>query len=141
MKHKGIVKLKGVVKHKDSMRPRRVAELVKRELARLISNELDDPALRQVTITAADISPDLKSAKVFFVTLNSADNIELVGCLLNKNSGRLRHLLMQRVNLRNVPKLKFIYDESLDRGARIESILDRVLDNSAVLETDTKKSG
>ncbi|MHB8535384.1 MAG: 30S ribosome-binding factor RbfA [Sulfuricaulis sp.] len=112
---------------KDSNRPRRVAELIRRELAMLIPRELDDPHAHQITLTGAEVSRDLSSARIYFSLLSGAVQAKQTAKSLNRAAGFLRHALMDRVSLRSVPALRFYFDESVERGARIDSLIDRAL--------------
>ena len=121
----------------ESNRPRRVAELLKRELAQLIRAELDDPRIGDVTLTAVAMAPDLKSAKVYFTRMGPPGEIAEAAAVLNRASGYLRHCLRGRVDLRGIPALRFIYDQSVDRGARVSALIDRAL--AAEPDSDTKR--
>jgi len=112
---------------KDSNRPRRVAELIKRELAMLIPRELDDPHAHEITITGAEVSRDMSSARIYFSLLSGSVEAKQVTKSLNRAAGFLRHVLMGRVSLRTVPALRFYFDESVERGARIDSLIDQAI--------------
>ncbi|MBI3546164.1 MAG: 30S ribosome-binding factor RbfA [Gammaproteobacteria bacterium] len=112
---------------KDSNRPRRVAELIKRELAMLIARELDDPHAHDVTLTSAEVSRDMSSARIYFSMLSGAAEAKKTVKSLNRAAGFLRHALMQRLSLRTVPALRFYFDESVERGARIDSLIEQAL--------------
>ena len=112
---------------KESNRPRRVAELIRRELAMLIPRELDDPHAHQITLTGAEVSRDLSSARIYFSLLSGAAEAKKTAKSLNRAAGFLRHVLMGRVSLRTVPALRFYFDESVERGARIDSLIDRAI--------------
>lgn len=116
--------------HKDGNRPRRVAALLKRELAAAIRDELDAPGAAGITVTAVDVAPDLKSAKVYVSHLQGHEVADDIISLLRKSAGYLRHCLAERVQLRGVPALKFVFDESLERGDRIGRLLDAALKDS-----------
>lgn len=113
---------------KDSNRPRRVAELVKRELAVLIPRTLDDPRTHQATITYVDVSPDLKSARVYFTLLAGAAGAAPVLAALKRAAGHLRRELAARVALRVIPELKFYFDESIERGDRLTRLIDEAIE-------------
>jgi ribosome-binding factor A len=113
---------------KDPNRPRRVAELIKRELAQIIPRELEDPRAHKITLTGAEISRDFSSARIYFSLLSGAAEAKEVAKALNHAAGFLRHTLMHRVALRTVPALRFYFDESLERGARVDSLLQQALD-------------
>ena len=112
---------------KDSNRPRRVAELIRRELAMLIPRELDDPHAHQITITGAEVSRDMSSARIYYSLLSGAAEAKQTTKSLNRAAGFLRHALMERVSLRSVPALRFYFDESVERGARIDSLIERAI--------------
>lgn len=113
--------------HQESNRPRRVGHLLQREVAGLIQREVNDPRVQHVTIISVDVSPDLKQARVYFTCLDSAANTKEVEKVLNNAKGYLRHHLKSRLSLRSVPHLRFIYDESVERGAQISELIDRAI--------------
>jgi ribosome-binding factor A len=112
---------------KDSTRSRRVAELIKRELAQIIARELHDPHTQRVTLTGATVTADLSSARVYFSLLSGSDAAKPAVAALNRAAGFLRHALTRRLTLRTVPELRFHFDESVERGARIATLIDRAL--------------
>lgn len=109
---------------RDTNRPRRVGALLKRELAEIISREVNDPNVGSVTITSVDVAPDLKKAKVYFTCWQDDENHQKTTEGLNHAAGFLRHCLRDRVELRNIPLLTFLYDESIERGSRISKLID-----------------
>lgn len=110
---------------KDTGRPRKIGELIQRELASLIPREINDPRAAHVTITAVDVAPDLSHAKVFVTHLGGEEQAKAVVAVLNHAAGFLRHALLKRVLLRHVPDLRFVYDASVERGDTIERLLAR----------------
>ena len=118
--------------HKDTNRPRRVAELIKRELATLIARELDDPVAHKVTLTGAEATHDLSSVRIYFSLLTGSAEADTAARVLNRVAGELRHALRRRVTLkRGVPELRFVFDESLERGARVDALIERALAEDA----------
>jgi ribosome-binding factor A len=77
-----------------------------------------------VSITGAEVTPDLKYAKIFFSVLNGDPKEIAKG--LRSSSGFLRREIAQRMNLRITPELNFVYDESITYGAHIASILNNL---------------
>ena len=112
---------------KENTRQRRVAELIKRELAQIIARELHNPRTQRVTLTDATVTADLSSAKIYFSLLGGSGAAKPAAAALNGAAGFLRHALMRRLTLRTVPELRFHYDESVERGARIATLIDRAL--------------
>lgn len=105
-------------------RTRRVGEQLKRELAVLVQRETKDAHMGLVTVSAVDVSPDLHHAKVFVTVLGAEEGKESVVRALNDNAAALRHELARHVRLRFMPHLHFEFDESVERGARMSSLLD-----------------
>lgn len=93
----------------------------------LIPRELDDPKAHQITLTGAEVSRDMSSARIYFSLLSGAAEAKQVTKSLNRAAGFLRHALMGRVSLRTVPALRFYFDESVERGARIDSLIDQAM--------------
>ncbi len=104
-------------------RPRKVADLIQRELSDLLRRELRDPRVGMVTITSVDVSPDLSHAKVFF-TLLEGKEIETTTKGLQRAAGYLRSQLAHRIKLYTTPELRFVYDESVERGDRLSQLID-----------------
>jgi ribosome-binding factor A len=113
--------------HKESNRPRRVAELIKRELALIIPRELEHPLAHRITLTHAEAPRDMSSVKIYFTLLDGAAAAKEAAKALNQAAGFLRHTLRDRVVLRAIPELRFQYDESVDRGARLTGLIDRAI--------------
>jgi ribosome-binding factor A len=111
------------VKQKRSGRPEKLGDLIQRELSDLLHRELRDPRVGMVTITAVDVSPDLSHAKVFFTTL-SREHVEEASDGLRRAAGFLRSQLARRIKLYTTPELRFVYDESVERGDRLSRLID-----------------
>lgn len=109
---------------RDFPRTRRVGEQLQRELAVLIRDELGDPRLGMVSISAVEVSRDLSHAKVFVSTLGKAEDAEASLRVLQGAAAYLRRLLGQRMMLRSVPQLHFERDQSIEQGARLSALID-----------------
>lgn len=127
-----------MVVHRNTNRPRRVGALLKRELADVISRNVNDPNVGSVTITSIDVTPDLRKAKIYFTCWQNEENHEQTLDGLNRASGFLRHCLRDRVDLRGIPLLTFVYDESIERGSRISKLIDDSLSDSPGIATEQK---
>lgn len=110
---------------KETGRTRKIGELLQRELAMLVTRELSDPRVTQVTLTAVDVAPDLSHAKVFVTHLGGEEAAQKAVAGLNHAAGFLQRTLRDRVILRKVPALRFVYDESVEQGDNIERLLAR----------------
>ena len=103
----------------------RINDEVQKELAQIV-REIKDPRVsgKMICITAAQVTPDLKFAKVYYSVLGG-DKKE-VGAGLKAASGFIRRQIAQRLNLRITPEFTFILDESIEYGAHIASILNTI---------------
>ncbi len=107
-------------------RTRRVSELLQQELGPMVQQELRDPRLTWVSILAVDVAPDLQSARVRYSCMPGTEAAEAgdeVQESLDRAAGYLRGLLSRRLNLRNIPELRFVYDDALDHADRINWLL------------------
>src|SRR6185503_9863959 len=120
---------------RDYPRSRRIAEQVQRELVEIIRLELKDPRVGLITITDVEVTPDHGLARVFFTLLGDQDMIEETTRGLTRAAGFLRSQLARRFQMRTVPQLAFVYDASVERGARLSQLID-----SAVAD-DARRSG
>lgn len=108
-----------------SIKSERGAETIHRELSDILANEVKDHHIKYVTITHVDFSHDFSYAKVYFNLLNKEHkNITLKA--LEKASGFIRKELSKRIDFRVVPELKFIFDESIEYGMKIEKIIEEI---------------
>lgn len=115
-------------------RTQRIADLIQKSLAQILLEEMTDDSFRLVTITGVNVSRDLSYAKVFVSVLkDDPEQVKQMVDLLNDSSKAIRYSLARAVNLRVVPQLKFVYDESTVRGYRISKLI-----NSAMSKTDKK---
>lgn len=109
---------------KEFSRSQRMGEQIRRELAELVRDELQDPRLTWVSFTGINLSRDLGYATVYFSVLKPEEH-EQASELLNHAAGFLRHHLAARVRARTTPQLKFVYDDSLERGANMDALIAR----------------
>src|SRR3954471_16388806 len=124
---------------KESNRTRRVAELIKRELALLIPQSVRDPHVGLVTLTYASVSPDMSNARIYFTLLGGMEKAKETERALNRAAGFLRRELHGRVVLRSIPQLRFHYDESVERGARVSSLIDRAMAEDRPKDDESEK--
>ena len=104
----------------SSLKGERAASDIQKELGNILFLEAKDVDFKNVTITAVDVSSDLSYAKVYFTT---TDDREHVTHDLNNAAGFFRSLLSQRLEIRHTPELKFIFDDSIAYGEKIEKMI------------------
>ncbi len=102
----------------------RVAEEVKKVVSETVRTEIKDPNLGMVTITDVDMTKELEVATVYFTTLN--ENKEEAEAALNKAKGLVRSAVAKEIRLRKAPEIEFKYDNSIEYGSRIESLLNEI---------------
>jgi ribosome-binding factor A len=111
----------------DARRADRVAEAIRMEIARFLSEGAKDPRLTGlVTITAVDVTRDLRHAKLFISIMGTDTERTSTLEALEGMKGHLRTLLSKALSLRVAPEISFKMDESVARAARIESLLAQV---------------
>jgi len=113
---------------KEFSRSRRVAELVRRELAILIPKYIQDTAVGLVTVSNVDVSPDLKNARIFITSIGNTIDNDQIAASLNEQAGQFRHDLSQSLILRSVPRLHFEFDHALERANRLTALIDSLKD-------------
>ena len=121
---------------KEFSRSRRVADEIQRILAELIQLELSDPRLGMVTVTAVEVTPEFERARVFFTVMGDQKQIESSTGVLNHAAGFLRHALAKRLKTRTTPELVFVYDTSLEKGARMDALIKTAISTSHTDDND-----
>ncbi len=100
----------------------RINEEVQRELAALIPTVKDPRVTGMISVTAVDVTPDLKFAKVYISVLDKEDSGQVLKGLKSA-AGYLRRELGRSLNLRHTPELNFFRDDSMAKGAHILEML------------------
>ena len=108
-------------------RAHRVGDQIQRELADLLKNDVKDPRVGPVTVTAVDVTADLSHATIRFTHLAGRENAEAVVSALTRTAGFLRSELSRRLNLYSVPQLHFAYDDSIESGMRVSQLIDEAI--------------
>ena len=108
-----------------SVKLERLGHIFTEAISKIIREEVKDDDIRFVTITATSITSDLSYAKVYFTNLIDSDR-EKVTIALNRASSFIRGKLFDEVEIRKMPELTFVYDESIEYGNKIEKIIDDI---------------
>ncbi len=103
----------------------RVASDLMKELSMILLTEVKDEDLKNVTITYATVTNDLSMAKVYFTTLDDEKRDKVIKDM-NNASSYFRTELAKRLDLRVMPEIKFVYDESIEYGKHIEDIIEKI---------------
>ena len=113
---------------KSNNRLNRIEEEIKKEISNIINYELNDPKIKGIiTITKVKITPDLRYARVYIsmLELNKKDVLKV----LKKSSGYIRKEIAHKINLRVTPELVFEFDESIEYGSKIDSIIKEIMND------------
>src|SRR5262245_23278041 len=109
-----------------STRPSRVGDQLRAEISDLLAREVHDPGIGFLTVTQVKVTPDLQVARVYYTTLGDERARRDTARALGRATPFLRRQLGSRLRLKRVPLLEFFFDESVERGDRIERILNEL---------------
>ncbi|HXF83390.1 MAG TPA: 30S ribosome-binding factor RbfA [bacterium] len=106
-----------------SHRPERVEQFIRDELSQILQREVRDPRIGFISVTAVEVSQDLRHARIFVSVLGDAAQKTETMTGLASAAGYIRRALGRRLQLRFTPELSFRLDESIERGARVMKLL------------------
>lgn len=124
-------------------RAQRVADFLRKELSSLILLELRDPRVGMVSITDVELSKDLAHAKIF-VTVLGCDSVEEAAQslqVLNQAAGFLRTEISKQSKMRSMPSLRFIFDDSVQRGHKMSMLIDQAIQSDQRLSEKNTDNG
>lgn len=100
----------------------RISSDISRNISDILMNEANDELLKTVTVTGCEVTNDLSFCKVYFTSLSdmSKKDIERE---LNEAAPYIRGKVSERVEIRHTPQIRFVYDESIEYGKKIEDII------------------
>jgi ribosome-binding factor A len=105
----------------------RIEAQMQRVLADLISREVKDPRVGNVTITAVEVAQDLATARIFFVPFAGTHDPQQVAEGLARAGGFLRGAVGRQLGLRHAPRLAFVFDDTLDKAVHLTQLIDRAV--------------
>ena len=117
-----------------SIKIERISDALIEQISYIIANEVKHKDINFVTITDVKVSNDLGYAKVYFTVLDESKK-EITLKALKEASGFIRHELRDRVDIRQIPELTFIYDESINEAQKIENIIDKLNEKEYIFYT------
>lgn len=101
----------------------RVSEQIKKEMSQILTREIKDPRIGFVTVTGVELTGDMQMATIYISVMGNEEEKAETMKVLEKAKGFIRTEIGRRVKLRLTPEIQFKYDESIDYGQRIETIL------------------
>ena len=98
------------------------------EISKILRTEIKDERINFVTVTSASITKDLYYAKIYVTVLNDKERDNIIK-VLNKASNFIERELSKRVDIRRMPNITFVYDESIEYANNIENIIESINNN------------
>lgn len=125
---------------RTSIKNTRINGEVQKELSRIISYEIKDPRIADMTsVTSVDVTPDLKECKVYISVFGDEQSKEDTIAGLKSASGYIRRQLASGLNLRNTPQLTFLLDESIEYAINMSKKIDDVIGEMNDSHVDTSE--
>ena len=109
-----------------NVRLEKVQELIKQEVSNIILNNLKNPQIKNTTVTAVELTNDLRSAKIYVSFYGNEQDKEQSFIGLQKSLGFIRKEIGSRIRLRFTPELSFHIDKSLEYSEHIQKLLAKV---------------
>lgn len=119
---------------REFSRTKRVGDQIQRDLAQLIQQEIKDPRIGMVTVTAVEVTKEYEKAKVYVTTLGDSEATKNTVEALNQAAGYLRKQLGSRLTVRRIPQLNFVYDASVEQGNSLSSLIDKAVASDGAVE-------
>ena len=110
----------------ESIRQRKLADLIKKELSQIIDRKINDPRKGFITITNVKVSGDLRIASIYFTVLGDDEQIKQSQNALDSAKNFIRSELAPNIKLRYIPEIRFFYDQSFEYSQNIENLLKKI---------------
>ena len=113
----------------SSSRPEKIADLLKREVSKILNQEVKDPRLQNINISAVKVTDDIGIAYIFYTIIGKSikkDESKIDNKILLKLSGMIRSKLSKIIEIMRVPKIIFKFDESIEYSENIEKLLNNL---------------
>jgi len=107
-------------------RRRQIGGLIQQEFSDLLERELRDPRLGFATVTEVKVSADLKRAEIYVSVMGDEEARQSTMTALERAEGFIRRELASRLKLRYMPQIEFRSDQTLERAARLEALIERI---------------
>lgn len=110
-----------------TLRNERVRKTLMKEIADILQKEIRDPRISGVvSILDVEVSHDNSYAKVYYSVFGNEEQKEKTIEAMTQNTPKIRHEIGKRIRLRLTPELRFIYDDSIERGSKVSEIIDKI---------------
>ena len=126
----------------NKLRIEKLQELIKQEMSKMLLTDLKDPRIGFVTVTAVEMTGDLREAKIYVSVMGGEEKVKSSLEGLNSALGFIRREIGQRVRLRFTPEISFALDKSLDYSEHIQKLLLKIKsEEDEKFETDAEGNG
>jgi ribosome-binding factor A len=122
-------------------RTERLAEQIRAEASAVLAREVHDPGIGFLTLTRVRVTADLQLARLYYTTLGDAAARRTTERALRRATPFLRRQLGQRLRLRRVPELQFVFDQSIEHQARVEELIQEIHAKDAHAADDGPEHG
>ena len=122
-------------------RTSRLAGEIQAKASEVLAREVHDPGIGFVTLTRVQVTPDLQLARLYYTTLGDPASRRATERALERATPFLRRQLGQRLRLRRVPDVQFVFDQSIAHQARVEEILREIHASEAATPSDDSEPG
>ena len=109
-----------------SIKTERLGNVLHKEISQILMTEIKDDDLKFITITKVDLSSDLSYAKVYFTCLDLSKKDKIIKDINGARRFIRSELMRRKIEIRTMPELKFVYDDSIEYGNKIESIIEKI---------------
>ncbi|MDD3436648.1 MAG: 30S ribosome-binding factor RbfA [Candidatus Gastranaerophilales bacterium] len=110
-----------------TLRNERVRKTLMKEIADILQREIRDTRISGVvSILDVEVSHDNSYAKVYYSVFGNEEQKEKIIEAMEQNTPKIRYEVGKRVRLRLTPELRFIYDDSIERGSKVTEIIDKI---------------
>lgn len=110
-----------------TLRNERVRKTLMKEIADILQKEIRDPRISGVvSILDVEVSHDNSFAKVYYSVFGNEEQKEKTIEAMTQNTPKIRYEIGKRIRLRLTPELRFIYDDSIERGSKVNEIIDKI---------------
>ena len=107
-----------------TLRNERVRKTLMKEIADILQKEVRTPAL--VSVLDVEVAHDNSFAKVFYSVFGNEEQKEKTMEIVEKNTSKIRYEIGKRIRLRLTPELRFVYDNSIERGSKVNEIIEKI---------------
>ena len=104
----------------------RIGDLIRMELSTILIRDLRDPGIRNITVTRVKMTKDLQLARIYYMIPPDEKILKNAAQALRRARSFLKRKLAQRLHLRHMPELTFLYDDSIEKQYNVERLLDQI---------------